>query len=321
MQSARFPHLKMVLGVVMLLTVLTIAGCGGGGSGSTSGTSTSSQETSSTLRLGLQQDAVSIYKPVDTAYGLTWKSTTFITESLSFAGVTSGSIDINECYTTDPAIVVDNFVLLTDTKNAFPPYNPAPIIRDSTLAKSSDIQTTLDGLESHLTTAGQTALIKQVSIDHQDVPSVAKAFLQSQGLLSSPSTAGAGISLTIGSKNDPDGQLLAEMYSLLLTNQGFNVTTQLALGQTPVLSAAIQSGKIDIYPEFTGTGLSIGNLPNTTDPQMAYTEVKTYYEQQYHITWLAAAFNLNDSYGYCTSKANASKYHLSSIGDLAKPLS
>jgi osmoprotectant transport system permease protein len=315
MHSTRFPHVKTVLGVVMLLTVLTLAGCGGGGSG------TSGQEISSTLKLGLQQDAVSVYQPVDKAYGLKWKSTTFINESLSFAAVTSGSININECYTTDPSILVDNFVLLTDTKNAFPPYNPAPIIRDSTLGKSSDIQTTLDALESHLTTASQTNLIKAVSLDHQSVHDVAQGFLQQQNLLSSPSTAGAGIKLTIGSKNDPDGQLLAEMYSLLLANQGFDVTTKLALGQTPVLSKAIQSGQIDIYPEFTGTGLSIGSLPNTTDPQTAYNEVKSYYEQQFHITWLAAAFNLNDSYGYCTSKANASKYHLTSIGDLAKTLS
>jgi osmoprotectant transport system permease protein len=315
MQSARFPQVKMSLGVVMLLAVLTLAGCGGGGSGSTTG------ETSSTLRLGLQQDAVAVYKPVDTAYGLKWKSTTFISEQLSFTAVTSGSIDINECYTTDPSIVVDKFVLLTDTKNAFPPYNPAPIIRDSSLAKSSAIATALNGLESHLSTAEQTGLIKQVSVDHMDVPTVARTFLQSQGLLSSPSTAGAGIKLTVGSKNDADGQLLAEMYSLLLTNQGFNVTTKLMLGQTPVLETAIKSGVIDIYPEFTGTGLSIGSLANTTDPQTAYNEVKTYFEQQFHITWLDAAFNLNDSYGYCTSKANANKYHLQSIGDLAKPLS
>lgn len=316
MQAARLPHLKMLLGVVMMLTVLTIAGCGGGGSGSTT-----KAETSSTLRLGLQQDAVSIYQPVDKAYGLTWKTTTFINESLSFEAVTKGSIDVNECYTTDPSIVQDSFVLLTDPKNAFPPYNPAPIVRDSTLAKSQDIATTLNGLESHLNTSEQTGLITKVSVNHQSVPSVAQAFLQSEGLLSSPSKAGAGISLTIGSKNDPDGQLLAEMYSLLLANQGFNVTTKLALGQTPVLSSAIQSGKIDIYPEFTGTGLSIGNLPTTTDPQQAYTEVQNYYEQQYHITWLNAAFNLNDSYGYCTSKSNASKFHLQSIADLAKPLS
>ena len=318
MQSARFPHFPKLLGVVLLLAVLTLAGCGGGGSGT--GTTTS-QETSSALRLGLQQDAVSIFQPVDQAYSLHWKSTTFISEQLSFAAVTSGSIDVNECYTTDPSIVVDHFVLLKDTKNAFPPYNPAPIVRDSTLAKSSAIQTTLDGLESHLTTDKQTALIKQVSVDHQDVPTVAKAFLQSEGLLAGVGNGGAGISLTIGSKNDADGQLLAEMYSLLLANQGFHVTTKLALGQTPVLDAAIKSGAVDIYPEFTGTGLSLGKLPATTDPQQAYTEVKNYYETQFHITWLAAAFNLNDSYGYCTSPANATKYHLQSIGDLAKPLS
>jgi osmoprotectant transport system substrate-binding protein len=315
MQSNRFPHFPKLLGVVLLMAVLTLAGCGGGGSGTTTG-----QQTSKALRLGLQQDAVSVYQPVDQAYGLKWKSTTYISEQLSFAAVTSGSIDINECYTTDPNIVVDNFVLLKDTKNVFPPYNPSPIVRDSTLAKSPAIQTTLDGLESHLTTASQTALIKKVSVDHQDVPTVAKAFLQSEGLLSSPGTAGTGINLTIGSKNDADGQLLAQMYSLLLANQGFNVTTHLALGQTPVLDAAIKSGQVDIYPEFNGTALSINKLQLTTDPTTAYNEAKTYYEQQFHITWLAPAYGLNDSYGYCTSQGNASKYKLQSIDDLAKPL-
>ncbi len=317
MQALRVPLFPKLLGVVMLMTVLMLAGCGGGGSGST----TTSQETSSVLRLGLQQDAVSIYQPVDAAYGLHWKSTTFITETLSFAAVTSGNIDINECYTTDPTIVVDNFVLLKDTKNIFPPYNPSPIVRDSTLAKSAAIQTTLDGLESHLTTASQTALIKQASVDHQDVATVAKNFLQTQGLLGSPGTSGAGINLTIGSKNDEDGQLLAEMYPLLLTNQGFNVTTKLALGQTPVLDAAIKSGQIDIYPEFNGTALGTYKLTTTTDPTTAYNEAKSYYEQQFHITWLAPAYGLNDSYGYCTSQANASKYKLASIGDLAKQTS
>lgn len=315
MQSKGFPHFPKLLGVVLLMAVLTLAGCGGGGSGTTTG-----QQTSKALRLGLQQDAVSVYQPVDQAYGLKWKSTTYINEQLSFAAVTSGSIDINECYTTDPNIVVDNFVLLKDTKNVFPPYNPSPIVRDSTLAKSSAIQTTLDGLESHLTTASQTALIKKVSVDHQDVPTVAKAFLQSEGLLSNSGTAGNGINLTIGSKNDADGQLLAEMYSLLLANQGFNVTTHLALGQTPVLDAAIKSGQVDIYPEFNGTALNINKLQLTTDPTTAYNEAKTYYEQQFHITWLAPAYGLNDSYGYCTSQANASKYKLQSIDDLAKPL-
>src|SRR5262245_35233431 len=130
------------------------------------------------------------------------------------------------------------------------------------------------------------------------------------------SKPGSGISLTIGSKNDPDGQLLAEMYSLLLQNQGFSVTTKLALGQTPVLDAAIKSGAVDIYPEFTRTGRATYKLPQTNDPQTAYSEVKNYYGQNLHVTWLDPAYGLNDSYGYCTSQAKAQQYSLTNVGDL-----
>lgn len=128
--------------------------------------------------------------------------------------------------------------------------------------------------------------------------------------------SGSKGNLTIGSKNDPDGQLLGEMYSLLLNKAGYNVTTKLHLGQTPVLDGSIKSGAIDIYPEFTGTGIGINHLTSTSDPQQAYNEVKAYYETNYHITWLDAAFNLNDSYGLCTSQQVASAHNLKTLDDL-----
>lgn len=127
---------------------------------------------------------------------------------------------------------------------------------------------------------------------------------------------GAGISVVVASKNDPDGQLLGTMYALLLQNQGFNVTTHIPAGQTNVLDAAIKSGTIDIYPEFTGTAIALLKLPSTQDPQAAYNSVKSAYEQQFHITWLDPAYKLNDSYGLCTSQDNATKYHLKTLDDL-----
>ncbi len=36
---------------------------------------------------------------------------------------------------------------------------------------------------------------------------------------------GSGVTVVVGSKLDPDGQLLGEMYALLLQNQGYTVTT------------------------------------------------------------------------------------------------
>ena len=123
--------------------------------------------------------------------------------------------------------------------------------------------------------------------------------------------------ITIGSKNDADGQLLAEMYYLLLQHNGYdNITLHLALGQTPVLDSAIKSGAVDIYPEFTGTALSINSLGNIQNPQQAYSTVAAYYEQHYKVTWLTPAYGLNDSYGLCTNSTNASKYSLSKMSDL-----
>jgi osmoprotectant transport system substrate-binding protein len=124
-----------------------------------------------------------VFPPVAAAYGITFKKTVTIDESLGFAAVTSGQVDVNECYTTDPAIVTNNFVLLTDTKNAFPAYNPSPIVRDPVLTKSPSIKTTLNALAPHLTTAKIVQLIKKVSVDGTPVKEVATQFLQSEGLL------------------------------------------------------------------------------------------------------------------------------------------
>jgi osmoprotectant transport system substrate-binding protein len=128
---------------------------------------------------------------------------------------------------------------------------------------------------------------------------------------------GSGVTVVVGSKLDPDGQLLGEMYTLLLQNQGFTVTPKLALGQTPVLFNAIKSGAIDIYPEFTGTAATNLNLPPSQDAQQVYSQVKSAYESQYKITWLDAAYGLNDSYAICTSQAVSQKDSLTTLDQLS----
>lgn len=127
---------------------------------------------------------------------------------------------------------------------------------------------------------------------------------------------GSGVTVVVGSKLDPDGQLLGEMYILLLQNQGFTVTPKLALGQTPVLFNAIKSGAIDIYPEFTGTAATQLSLPASQDAKQVYSQVSSAYESKYQITWLDAAYGLNDSYGICTTHASAQKNGLTSLSDL-----
>jgi osmoprotectant transport system substrate-binding protein len=130
------------------------------------------------------------------------------------------------------------------------------------------------------------------------------------------SGVGKGIKVTVGGKLDPEARLLTHMYVLLLKNAGYDVTEKAGLGTNQVVFTAITSGQIDLYPEFTATGLARLGKSTTHNAQQDYQIVKQGYDQQYHITWLDAA-PMNDTYGVCTSKDNASKLNVTKVSDLA----
>ena len=124
-----------------------------------------------------------------------------------------------------------------------------------------------------------------------------------------------GAKVTVGGKLDTEAQLLTEMYTLLLKNAGCNVTERAKLGTNQIVFNAITSGQIDLYPEFTATGLAKLGKSTTHNPQQDYQLVKQGYEQQYQITWLDAA-PMNDTYGLCTTKANATQFNVSKVSDV-----
>ena len=130
------------------------------------------------------------------------------------------------------------------------------------------------------------------------------------------SSSSTKVPITVGSKLDPEAQLLGEMYILLLQKAGYTVNSKLALGQTPTVFAALQSGAIDLYPEFTATGLNLLHAQSSFDPMKDYQTVKTGFEQQYHITWLNYA-PLNDGYALCTSQAKSQSLGITTLSQLA----
>jgi len=149
--------------------------------------------------------------------------------------------------------------------------------------------------------------------------------LSACGGSSSTSTSGSTptptpVSITVGSKLDPEAQLLGEMYVLLLKKAGYTVNPKLALGQTPIVFAALKSGAIDLYPEFTATGLNILGVKSSFNPTQDYQTVASGFEQQYHITWLNMA-PLNDGYALCTSQAESQKINATTLSQLAPQVS
>jgi osmoprotectant transport system substrate-binding protein len=144
--------------------------------------------------------------------------------------------------------------------------------------------------------------------------------LSACGSTSTSPGAGAPKTVTLGSKKDGDSVLESQMYKLLLEKAGYTVTLKDGL-DNKTASPAIFNGQLDLYPEFTGTGLGNLGLPTSADPQKAYNDVKTAYETQHQITWLDAAFNLNDSYGICVPNAVAQAKGWTKISDIVSTAS
>jgi osmoprotectant transport system substrate-binding protein len=90
--------------------------------------------------------------------------------------------------------------------------------------------------------------------------------------------ANAKVSLTIGSKNFTEQKVLGEIYAQGLAAAGYDVQTDLNLGDENTALKALEDGEIDAYPEYTGTALlsffdkRADELPS--DPQAAYEEAR-----------------------------------------------
>jgi osmoprotectant transport system substrate-binding protein len=87
-----------------------------------------------------------------------------------------------------------------------------------------------------------------------------------------------GVKIVIGSKNFTEQKILGEIFAQGLTAAGYDIETELNLGDEKTALKAVESGQIDAYPEYTGTALgSFFGVPSTeipTDPQEAFDQAK-----------------------------------------------
>lgn len=85
-----------------------------------------------------------------------------------------------------------------------------------------------------------------------------------------------------------------------------------------VVHTAITSGEIDLYPEYTGTGLlAILQLPMSSDAQEVYETVKAAYDEQFQITWLDSTA-VNDRNGLAVRTEVAKQYNIYTMSDLQR---
>lgn len=121
----------------------------------------------------------------------------------------------------------------------------------------------------------------------------------------------------VGSKNFTEQFIVAEIYALALEREGFTVERRLNLGATLVAHEALRAGEIDLYPEYTGTGLlAVMKAPSETDPDQVLAKVRAYYEANFGLTWLTPS-RINNGNAVVVRQDAAAKYGLRTLSDLA----
>lgn len=112
---------------------------------------------------------------------------------------------------------------------------------------------------------------------------------------------------------------MADMMKLLINKYDpkLNVKMKTWLDSNVVWNAE-KNGNIDVYVEYTGTGLvNILKQKPQTDPQTVYNTVKKQFEQKYQITWLKP-IGFNNTYAMAMTKKEADAKGIKTISDMAK---
>jgi osmoprotectant transport system substrate-binding protein len=154
-----------------------------------------------------------------------------------------------------------------------------------------------------------------------------------------------GEPVVIGSKDFTEQFILGEMYALLLEEAGIPNEKSLNLGGTIVAHTALVEGEIDLYPEYTGTGLTevleipvetvMGATPTAGTPaamgspaaaatpmaggidEVVYQIVAAEYKERFDLVWLDQV-PFNNSQALAVERSFSEERGVTTISDLAE---
>lgn len=122
----------------------------------------------------------------------------------------------------------------------------------------------------------------------------------------------------VGSKDFTESLIISEIYALALEDAGIPVERKQNIAGS-LVHQAITSGEIDLYPEYTGTGLlTILKMKNSNnDPKIVYDIVKEAYKKEFNLIWLIPS-SINDTNGIAIRTDVSKRLDIKTLSDLQK---
>lgn len=124
--------------------------------------------------------------------------------------------------------------------------------------------------------------------------------------------------VVVASKPFGESFILAELFAQLLEQRGFAADRRPGLGATEVAFTAVRSGAVDVYPEYTGTGLlAVLHEPPVRDPAAVFARVASEFLARYKVRWLPP-LGFENTYAIAVRHETATKYSLATLSDLSR---
>jgi osmoprotectant transport system permease protein len=261
------------------------------------------------------------YLGLKSKYGLDIP-TVVISDAVMYKAAFEKKLDVISGYSTDGRLKAFDLVTLHDDQQIFPPYYAAPVVRSEVLGQYPELQTVLEKLSGYIGDSVMTELNYRVDYLKQTPDRVAHDFLVSQNLYQPPRSGNKG-TVRLGSKIFAEQYILVQMYKELVEGYtDLKVVTKTGLGGTKICFDALTNGEIDMYPEYTGTGLLAILKPGRAqlatlagDREKVYVYVRNEFLKRYKLQWLRP-IGFNNAYALMMRRTQAQSLNIQSITDL-----
>jgi len=121
--------------------------------------------------------------------------------------------------------------------------------------------------------------------------------------------------LVVAGKDSAQDEIAAEMFATLAEDAGIPVTRRIGFGSTRLALATIQRGDIDIYPEYTGSGLAMLGLSPLPDSDGAVQRLREGFDPL-GLSW-SDLLGFENDYGLAMVRDRAELLDIRNYSDLA----
>jgi osmoprotectant transport system substrate-binding protein len=216
----------------------------------------------------------------------------------------------------------DKLVVLQDDKHLQLADNVTPVVNAATASANPAVLPALDAVSAKLTTDELIKLNAAVDVDRKSATDVASGWVADNNLTQGLQQGSGPI--VVGAAPGTESTILANIYADVLKGAGFGASVQEAGGQREIYLPALESGQLQVFPEYLATVTESLNKtvngPNapqvaTTDAQSTLAAVQPLAAQKGLVFGTPSA--AVDQNGFAVTTAFADKHSVKTLSDLA----